>query len=233
MKIVEERVTMPMDILDVVLDLVRECPTVTTVMFSDWHPSEPKNITGNYFPELALVKIYLGGVMTMGIKLMQQGMALHAGVWLALLYTLYHEFAHVKQVQENPVLAKLLVVPQPFELAAAEGAWEGLASDLASEPCNPPRIERMGWLGDEILKLMNAVLPSVPDAVRDIIDMNGSNLAGRAINLLMNKYDSPDEIIRWLKTVEAGMVGVQKDKVGYLTFSECIGALNLNEGGSL
>lgn len=86
-------------------------------------------------------------------KFTDKGMMVIPSMWFNMLYALYHESAHARQLEEDPELIKVDHLPEIKEHAADLEAMDKLSK--WSEKGTIPKIDEMGWVGEKIKELIN------------------------------------------------------------------------------
>jgi len=135
----------------------------------------PKSRLAGYNPDKGIVKIdmlncceYFGW--------MKEGATYVANVWFNLLFSAFHERAHVRQVIEDASLKDLENATEIMEIAANAEAGSAL---LAWCHLNPriPLISEMGFAGERIKEVLNEKYAVNTECVLRELDLQGSTWA--------------------------------------------------------
>lgn len=227
-----EHVSVPQRIKEFALRLNKECNTrpIGNLVFTIGGKSVPQTALGGYFPDLNMIMIYVDKCLT-NTAWMGVGISFITGIWLNLLASVAHEFSHVWQLEDEPQLIRHHALPPDYESEAHEISIDII--DEFSQFLNPPRIEEMGWVGQEITSMLNNLFVSNASKVQEILEFNGKSVAGDAVELavMSGKYEDEGAIERLLQLIDEGWMGVKIGKKHYLTFEETIGLLNSNHVG--
>lgn len=228
-----ERVTVPKRILEFATRLNKECKnSVNAIEFTIGGAQVGENVLGSYLPQLSLIRIYVDKCLTHP-KWMNSGVSYITGIWLNLLTAVAHEFAHVWQLEDEPNLMKYATLPLDYDQEAFDIALDII--DEYSEYLMPPKVENMGWVGQEIAATLNKLFLSHPDKVQELLEFNGAVIAGdaRAIALLSGKYENEnDAIVRLLQLIDEGREGKKVGNKKYLTFQDTVKIINSNHVGN-
>jgi hypothetical protein len=178
-----------------------------------------------------MMSIYVDRCLTEQ-KWTKLGVDFVTGTWLNLLHAVIHEFVHIWQLEDEPHLEKSIPsLPMDYE----EEAWEitNEIIDDFKEWLSPPKIEEMGWMGQQIMTRLNMIFMSHPNKVQEILQFNGRNLAGKAevIARLSGHYENEDAIKRLLQLIDEGREGMKMGNERYLTFQDAVGLCNYAHAG--
>lgn len=223
-----ESVEVPKRIIQLANRLNKECKNpVNTIAFTFGGPTIPDRGLGGYFPALNTIFIYMDKCMTSQYWV-ERGVSLISAIWLNLLTAVVHEFVHVWQVEDEPKLVKAMHLPEDYEIEAWQVAVD-IVDDFA-EYLQPPKLEDMGWVGQEIVAMLNHLFVSHPSKVQELLEFNGSGLGGDAVAIavMSGKYEDDTAIGRLLQHIDEGFVGKKMGNKRYLTFQETVGLFNSN-----
>jgi hypothetical protein len=222
-----ERVTVPKRILEFAARLNKECKnSLNAIEFTLGGTHAGENGLGSYIPQLGLIRIYVDKCLTHP-KWMNSGISYITGIWLNLLNAVAHEFVHVWQMEDEPRLRNTMPVPLDYDQEAFDVALDII--DEYSEFLMPPKVEDMGWVGQEIAATLNKLFLSHPHKVQELLEFNGTTIAGDAatIAMLSGKYENEsDAIVRLLQLIGEGFMGKKVGTKLYLTFQESVALLN-------
>jgi len=225
-----ERVTVPKRILEFAARLNKECKnSLNTIEFTLGGTHAGENGLGSYIPQLGLIRIYVDKCLTHP-KWMNIGISYITGIWLNLLSAVAHEFVHVWQMEDEPRLRKIASAPLDYEQEGFDVALDII--DDFSEYLMPPKVEYMGWVGQEIAATLNKLSLSHPKKVQELLEFNGTTIAGEAnsIALLSGKYENEnDAVVRLLQLIDEGRIGKKVGNKKYLAFGEVVGICNSND----
>jgi hypothetical protein len=223
-----EQVVAPKRIREFAIRLNAECrKQIDTIVFTIGGERTGRDTLGRWVPELNTMYLYLDKCLTHP-KWMEKGVSFITGIWLNLLTAVAHEFVHVWQSEDEPKLLKFARLPDDYEQEAVDVAIDII--DDFSEFLQPPKIEDMGWIGQEIVLMLNKLFLSRPDIVQGMLEFNGTVVAGDAdaIALLSDKYEDKGSKERLLQQIDEGRMGKKIGDKRYLTFQETVGLFNSN-----
>lgn len=216
-----ERVAAPKRLIAIAKELLEDVD-IELLVFDKWHPlPQHSNKVGCFVPALDAIIIYLGACLETATKIMAKGMTYHAAVWYEMLYALYHEGAHAAQKQ----VGAEHITPH-LEEEASRMARLAIVENAHDYPdMVPPKIEEMGWVGEQLFKMMNSMLIKNPQFVREMLACNGQDIGGQASILLKGNAPTNEPYTEWLKTAEEEGDLKRINGKPYLTFHRAIGAL--------
>ena len=153
---------------------------------------------------------------------MEKGIMYIPNVWFNLVFTLFHEVAHAFQLEEDPELAKLDVLPKDHEDDANTIAEDSLL-EWAKEGIIP-QLNEMGWVGDQVKALLNKLYAQTPQAVLDEMAVEGTTAVANALHaaLMSDQYENKEDMKQLLEAIDEGFVGVKVDGKRYLTAYDAI-----------
>jgi hypothetical protein len=224
-----EHVSVPKRVKEFALRLNQECEKkpVQNMVFTIGGKAIPSDALGGYFPDLDMIAIYVDKCLS-NLTWMDYGVSYITCVWLNLLSAVGHEITHVWQLEDEPKLIAHKELPPDYEKEAFEIAIDII--DEFSEFLQPPRIEEMEWVGQEITNMLNKLFVSNPSKVQEMLEFNGKSIGGEAavIAVMTGKYEDEFAIGRLLQLIDEGRLGCKIKNKHYLTFSETIGLFNSN-----
>ena len=222
MEIIDNRGAPP-ELIRIVHEACKEHPSVQQVVF-DAFIEDLAGDTGAFNPETGAIYIDMGACIT-NKAWMKRGVLYSANVWFNLVWTFFHELVHVQQLEQEPELLHMNVLPASYE---AEARDVGIASTIAWALDNDmPTLNEMGWVGEQIKLLLNRLYAQMPQAVNEEIDLQGTNLVAGAEEAASNSkgYGTEEETAVLLKSIDEGLIGGKVGNKKYLTAYE---ALDLN-----
>ena len=153
---------------------------------------------------------------------MKKGIMFIPCVWFNLLMTLFHELTHAAQLEAEPELAELSALPQEYEDEATEIAERRLLEWVKEHTM--PKLAEMGWVGEQLKILLNILYIRMPEAVIEEIDLQGTDIAARAVDAARasKEYSTKEETALLLKQISEGMIGAIVGDRKYLTAYEAI-----------
>lgn len=176
----------PAKAVELVNELYSDAP-ISSVAFYRLHPDDNAFIaskthdfiTGEFDPETREINIYLEGCMR-NRKFMTKGILWPAASWMMLLFTIFHEYWHAKQLERNA----LLTHAYPETVATLDDEADEIAIESLLEWCkveSMPKLKEMGWMGEIIRQGVNTLYHKFPRIIEEIEDFE----EGGAIRLEM------------------------------------------------
>lgn len=130
--------------------------------------------TGSFFPEDKIIVIDPAECL-LNFMFMKEGMMYIPGVWFNMLWALYHEAAHARQLMVDPNLSGEYPLPVFYEHAADLEARAKIGAWVSKNPV--PKIDELGWAGDQLKKMVNLVYARPNDdqlmEELDVLDAGG------------------------------------------------------------
>jgi len=122
-------------------------------------------------------------------KFIDRGMMMIPAIWFNMLYALYHESAHAKQLEDDPTLLKTDHLPEIKEHAADLEALDKVYKWAESKTI--PKIDEMGWAGEKIKNLVNTFYtdPEMRTILLEELDVIEVNGAAEIENLVALRKD--------------------------------------------
>lgn len=115
---------------------------------------------------------------------MEQGVTYVANAWFNFLWSMFHERAHLRQLQDNPVNAEALNNEENIEnmMAILEAAADAEANSALLAYCTErgriPLIGELGFMGAQMQDVLNARYSKFPEHVARELQLQGSPHAG-------------------------------------------------------
>lgn len=153
------------------------------------------------------------------LRWMNKGASFIANAWFNLLYCIYHEANHARQVEDG------LDAVHPeymLEMDADTYALDDMA-DWALEN-QMPALENMGYIGNKLQQVLNRVYHKRPEVVDAELEVCGKAVAiARAAANSCPNYKDIDESVASLETaIDEGRLGVLINGERYLNAYEFI-----------
>jgi len=174
---------------------------------------------GTYAPELKTIYIDMGNALHEK-ALYNTGMMFIPNVWYAILWALGHEVEHARQLEVEPKLIEFNKLPQEYEDAAMQ-AGEDLILEW-SEAHNVPPLNELGWIGKQLIVMLNAMYTTHPD----IADETDYLAAGAAapLSAVLAHHEFTERGKRFLiEDIDVGKIGVKVGNERFLTANEFLG----------
>jgi len=186
---------------------------IDSVFFGTLHPDDEQYrtsktydfITGEFNPETKEINIYLEGCMR-NKKFMRKGILWPAASWMMLIFTIFHEYWHAKQLQKNSLLINAYpeVVAQLDE-EADEVALNSLMEWCKDEPM--PKLNQMGWMGEMLRHGVNTLYARFPRIVEEIEDFEDGGVM--RVEMAFQQHDFTFNGMKLLtEEVKNGKMGV-------------------------
>jgi hypothetical protein len=219
MEIIDNRGAPP-ELIRIVHEACKEHPSVQQVVF-DAFIEDLAGDTGAFNPETGTIYIDMGACIT-NKAWMKRGVMYSANVWFNLVWTFFHELVHVQQLEREPELLRLSILPANYE---DEACGIGKASTIAWALDNDmPTLNDMGWVGEQIKLLLNRLYAQMPQTVNEELDLQGTNLVALAKEAASNskEYSTEEETAALLKSIDEGLIGGKVGDRKYLTAYEAL-----------
>lgn len=151
----------------------------------------------------------------------QKGMLYIPNTWYNILYAIYHERAHLRQLIMNPSLKDNL----EEHLAEMEKSADTEAIDCLyewSKSNHMPTLANMGWAGERIKKVLNSVYSKHPAIVDEEIDTMGTGAVARAkvAANASSSFETAEMASSLYRHIEEGHVGLKVNGHLYLNAEE-------------
>lgn len=197
-----------------------ECKILESVVF-DAFIKDLDGDLGAFSPDINTIFIDMGACL-MKRAWMRKGIMYIPNVWFNLVFTFFHEMAHAFQLEEDSALAKLTALPKEYEDEANVIAEDSLL-EWAKEGIIP-RLNEMGWVGDEIKGLFNKMYVQIPAEVTAEMDIEGTTAVANALHaaLASSQYEDKEEMKQLFEAIDEGYVGTKVKGVRYLTAYDAI-----------
>ena len=197
-----------------------ECKKVKSVIFDAFIEDLNGNL-GAYNPDSQTVVVDMGSCIKTRTW-MEKGILLIPNVWFNLLYAFFHEMAHAFQLEEDPELLEFDELPQEYEDEAHVIAKDSLLEWAKNGTI--PRLNELGWVGDQLKSLFNQMYVQTPDIVIEELAIEGTAAAANALHVALTKGTAEDPVERntTLQSIDDGLIGLKVNGKRYLTAYEAI-----------
>lgn len=204
----------------IAIDEAKGISTIEHIMFGAYM-NEPRKDTSAYYPETHTITIDMGSALN-SMALYNKGMMFIPNVWYTLIYNLGHEIGHALQFEASPELIQYKSLPQELEDQANEYGKEMMTRWAQANP-KIPDLKDMGWVGKQLVVMLNAIYSQAPDAVEEV-DYIKIGAAAKLEDVLAI-HDADDEALRERTTqdVDKGEIGIKVDGKRFLTAYEFMG----------
>ena len=194
--------------------------TVNKVIF-DAFIKELDGDLGAFDPVEGIIIIDMGACLTKRAW-MKKGIMLIPNVWFNLIFTFFHEIAHASQLKEDPSLAKLDVLPKAYEEEANAIAENSLIKWVDTHTV--PRLNELGWVGEQLKILLNKLYSQIPQAVNEELTVDGTGAAANALHVALanTQHEDAEDRAKLLKSIDEGLIGMVVNGRRYFTAYEAI-----------
>ena len=160
----------------------------------------PPDKTGCVRPHQKLIILDLGSMMQ-NKNLTNKGMMLIPSAWIQLIFTWFHELAHVEQITVEPYILAYDTLPAEIEQDADDFAYAKTDEWMAHNPI--PELKDMGWLGEMLRLTINVSYARGLD-MSDELELLTKGAVARLdyvaiklniIQLSKDKYDEDDVVV--------------------------------------
>jgi len=140
-----------------------------------------------------------------------KGMLYVPNVWYNVLYAVYHERAHVKQIARKSATNE-----HTADLEAIECLYKWSKTNTV------PTLASMGWMGERIRKVLNSIYHKHPNVVDEEIDVIGTGAVARAgvTASASGSFETPEEIAALNQHIKEGHAGLMVKGRTYLNAEE-------------
>lgn len=210
----------PAELIRIAHKAASECKKVNRIIF-DAFINELNGDLGAYDPVTETIIIDMGACIVKRAW-MKKGILYIPNVWFNLLFTFFHEMEHAFQLEEDPELLKLDSLPQEHEdeanIVAEDSLLEWAKDGLI------PRLNELGWVGNEIKKILNQAYTTTPADVVDELNVEGTEAVANALHasLISNQYENKEEMAELFNAIDTGHVGVKVKGKRYFTAYDAI-----------
>lgn len=208
----------PAALLKVAQREVEDVSTVDAIVFGAFL-EVTAGCLGTYMPETRTVYIDMGNALHEK-ALYNTGMMFIPNVWYAILWALGHEIEHARQLEAEPKLIEFSRLPQEYEDAAMQ-AGEDLILEW-SEEHNVPPLNELGWIGKQLIVMLNAMYTTHPD-IADETDYLAAGAAAPLKAVLASHKFTENGLRILLEEMDKGKMGVKVGGERFLTAYEFLG----------
>lgn len=211
----------PPELIRVINEEAETCESAKRTVFGAFIPQLQGDM-GAFNPEDGTIFIDLGACITKQVWL-HCGFTVIANTWLNMLTTAFHELAHAAQLDAEPELITMAELPETYESEATEVAIRSVLNWAMEHKL--PRLNELGWAGEEIKKILNELYPKHPEGVLEELKLEGTEIAAHAVQraLTSRDYGTEEEVRKLIKDIDKGEVGAKIDGKFYLTMYEAVG----------
>ncbi len=158
-----------------------------------------------------------------------KGMLYIPNVWYNMLYAVYHEAAHCKQLLADPELTSDF--DHTHALAIMEHAADIEAISLMfewSKKNNAPNLREMGWAGEQIQAVLNGLYAKHSAVVDEELDFMDTNIIAKAAVTAANTNEigTAEEMTSLIEHIKTGSMGKVVKGRCYLSAEEFFGLHN-------
>jgi len=176
-----------------------------------------------YCPQEHMIIIDLGHCL-MSPYFIRQGMMFYPGIWFNVLWSFHHEVYHAKQLEADPSLADWEGLPPSLE-GEADQYTANKVMDWCANGGQIPKINEMGWMGDQVKALINAHYhDETGDKLIRQLEATRLNAVAEFRDVVTLKDMQMEISLAMLDDILAGKMGIVKDNMSYLTSTEFFGA---------
>lgn len=217
---------MPPALKELLIDELSQTTTVDFVVIGAFI-QDFGNKVGAYYPETRTIVIDMGNALN-SMAFYNKGMMFIPNVWYTLIHTIGHEICHAMQYETIPELLNYKVLPQEYE-DQANAYGEELVGRWAQAHNRIPDINTMGWLGEQLVVLINNMYSKTPDIVDDLEYMSAGAVAHLDAALAHDPdYADEDLRARTIKDVDDGVIGLKVNGKRFLGAYDFIGLVSTN-----
>ena len=217
-EIVDERGAPP-ELIRLARDAAVQCQKVDSIIFGAFISDLNGNL-GAYNPDTQTIVIDMGQCL-INRDWMEKGILFIPNVWFNLVYTFFHEMAHAFQLEEDPEIAELDELLPEYEEEANTIAKDSLLEWVKDG--TTPRLNELGWVGDQIKVLFNKMYVHHPKAVLEEMSAEGTAAAADALHAILTKgVEDPEDRAKLIESIDEGLIGIKINTKHYLTAYEAI-----------
>ncbi len=218
MKQVSIIVPAPVELVALAAELMTTTPCVEIVVFGAYM-DHMDGCIGTYCPELKTVYIDMGNALN-DQALYNAGMMFIPNVWYALVWALAHEVEHACQLEAEPELVEFSKLPQEYEDTAMQ-AGADLVLDW-SEHHNVPTLGALGWLGEQLIVMINAMYTKHPEVADEVTHVPFGAAASLEAVFANHEFTNRGKEVL-IEEIDAGNIGLKIGNDRFLTAFEFLG----------
>lgn len=158
-------------------------------------------------------------------KFTNKGMMIIPAIWFSMLYALYHESAHARELEENPEMIEIDHLPEIKENVADLEAMGKIFK--WSENGVIPKIDEMGWAGEKVKELINMFYfdENMRNELMEELNVNEANGAAEVETFMSVRDDFTEEGYKTLcECIDKGEFGISLKGKRYLRADEFLAA---------
>lgn len=220
---IEELEQAPAMLKALVVDEAKDISTIKSIIFGAYMENMEGKV-GMYYPATNALIIDMGNALK-DMNLFNKGMMYIPSTWYILIFAIGHEICHALQFEAEPKLIEYETLPQEYDDEANEYGNE-VMMQYAQAHGRVPEPEEMGWIGEQIIVMINDLYHKAPDITDEVTYMR----AGAAANLdeLMATYnvnnaDDMELKEHTINDVDKGVIGIKIDGKRFLNAYEFLG----------
>ncbi len=225
MKIVDNRGAPP-ELVRLVDQLGQEVEGVNQVILDAFVPELRKDrAIGAFEPTAKIIIIDLGHCIT-DYRWMKYGALYIANVWLNMVVSVFHEFAHADQLNSDDItIEEMEQDPELHAMIEDDAITKAMteAHTYFGQGHITPPLREMGWAGEKIAEVLNNTYKDIPEQVMEEIEVHKS---GGAAELMAASSALPrfnEENIELLKeNIDREQGGVKLGGRYYMTMAEFV-----------
>lgn len=213
-----ELVEAPPALKNLAVELMENAPLIETTVFGAYM-EHMDGCVGTYVPQLKTVYIDLGNALNDN-ALFNHGMMFIPGIWYTIIWALGHEAEHSHQLEADSSLIEFEKLPQELEDMAMQ-AGQDLIMDW-SQDNTVPGIHELGWLGQQLVVMLNAMYTKHPDIADEPTHVPLGAAAKLEDVFAIHEFtDNGKEVL--IEEIDAGNIGVKVGNDRFLTAYEFFG----------
>jgi len=208
----------PLELIRLISEEYSKAPLIQRVIIDINIPElAEKKALGAFDPVNRTVYIDMMNCLSDG-RWMEKGALFIPNVWMNLLFVVYHELEHARQILYNPQLIQEEGMPQELEDEANEFAIDCMFDWFQDGKMIPP-LNEMGWIGESIIDTLNALVSRMPDMVREELDTYKAG-ATAIVEKVISAHDHFNDVDLLLSEIDTGNIGLKVNGQRYLTANE-------------
>lgn len=153
-----------------------------------------------------------------------KGMLYIPNVWYNMLYAVYHEAAHCRQLAKDPELMNdfehaLEIMEHDADIEAIELMFEWSKKNKA------PNLREMGWAGSQIQLVLNGIYAQHPAVVDEELATMDTTIVAKAAVTAANAdtLETSEEMTSLIEHIKNGSMGTVLNGQCYLSAGEFFG----------
>lgn len=218
-----QQVVAPAELVDLIESHYKTITAIETVILVG---GDPTNLLDGklavFIPDTKSVVIDMKACME-DQRWMAKGMTYVANVWCNLIYTVFHEGAHGKQLMDGMISDDLAMWKAQLEILDHDAditAMEQMIDWFALRK-NVPSLRNLGWVGEQVKTLFNNLYSKAHKLINQEMEVWGAgmlvevaaqnpNLKGDIgiLNNVPQAYKDAPEAVRLIEAIDAGNVGM-------------------------